>query len=240
MTRRLVVNADDFGLSAGVNAGIAHSHRCGIVTSASLMVWQPAAGHAAALAATMPELSVGLHLDLGEWRACGSQWDAVYQRAPLDDAGPVAAEVDAQLARFGDLMGRPPTHLDSHQHVHRHPVVCEVTADRAQRLGVPLRECSDVAYVGGFYGQDGRGGSWPELLSAESLRGLLSSLAPGWSELGCHPGFAEDTDSVYRDERRLEVEALCDPALRPWLEAEGIALARFGDLVDRCSERVDR
>jgi predicted glycoside hydrolase/deacetylase ChbG (UPF0249 family) len=228
-TRHLVVNADDFGLSPGVNAGIAAAHRRGIVTSASLMVWQPAAAHAAALAKAMPDLSVGLHLDLGEWRARGDEWETVYQRAPLDDADLVAAEVDAQLAGFERLLGRPPTHLDSHQHVHRAPVVGEVMAARAERLGAPLRDCSGVAYVGGFYGQDQRGVSWPELLTLASLYRLMSSLAPGWSELGCHPGFAEDTDSVYREERRLEVEALCDPALRRWLVVEGIALARFGD-----------
>ena len=56
-TRRLVVNADDFGLSPGVNAGIAQAHRWGIVTSASLMVWQPAAAHAAALAALKVDLA---------------------------------------------------------------------------------------------------------------------------------------------------------------------------------------
>jgi predicted glycoside hydrolase/deacetylase ChbG (UPF0249 family) len=228
MKRHLVVNADDFGLSAGVNAGIAEAHRRGIVTSASLMVWQPAAAGAAALAQEMPELSLGLHVDLGEWRARGPEWEAVYQRAPLDDAGLVAAEVDAQLARFEQLVGRPPTHLDSHQHVHRHPLVGEAMATHAERLGVPQRECSAVAYVGGFYGQDGRGGSWPALLTPASLYGLLASLAPGWSELGCHPGFAEDTDSVYRDERRLEVEALCDPALRRWLDDQGIVLTRYG------------
>jgi predicted glycoside hydrolase/deacetylase ChbG (UPF0249 family) len=228
-TRHLVVNADDFGLSAGVNAGIAAAHHRGIVTSASLMVWQPAAEDAAALARTMPGLSVGLHLDLGEWRAAGDEWSAVYQRAPLDDADLLAAEVDAQLGRFHRLVGRPPTHLDSHQHVHRGPVVAQVLAARAARLGVPLRDRSGVAYVGGFYGQDGRGRSWPELLTAASLYALLSALPPGWSELGCHPGFAEDTDSVYRDERRLEVVVLCDPALRRWLEGERITLARFGE-----------
>jgi predicted glycoside hydrolase/deacetylase ChbG (UPF0249 family) len=228
MTRYLVVNADDFGLSAGVNAGIAEAHRRGIVTSASLMVWQPAAADAAALAQDMAELSLGLHVDLGEWRARGTGWEAVYERAPLDDAGLVAAEVDAQLARFEELVGRPPTHLDSHQHVHRRRIVGEAMAAHAERLGVPRRECSGVTYVGGFYGQDGRGGSWPELLTPAALYGLLASLPPGWSELGCHPGFAEDTDSVYRDERRLEVEALCDPALRRWLDDHGIVLSRYG------------
>lgn len=105
-----------------------------------------------------------------------------------------------------------------------------VVAERAEALGVPLRECSAVTYVGGFYGQDGRGESWPELLSASSLRALLSALGPGWSELGCHPGLGGDTDSTYREERSVEVDVLCDPEVRRWLDDEGIALASFREL----------
>jgi hypothetical protein len=59
----LIVNADDFGLSGGVNAGIMAAHEHGIVTSASLMVRWPAARYAAG----HPRMSLGLHLDLGEW-----------------------------------------------------------------------------------------------------------------------------------------------------------------------------
>ena len=65
--RTLIVNADDFGLSPGVNAGVARTHEEGIVTSASLMVRQPAAEEAAAYARATPALGVGLHVDLGEW-----------------------------------------------------------------------------------------------------------------------------------------------------------------------------
>jgi predicted glycoside hydrolase/deacetylase ChbG (UPF0249 family) len=64
--RTLIVNADDFGLTSGVNAGIARAHEEGILTSASLMVRWPAAAEAAAYAARTPGLSVGLHVDLGE------------------------------------------------------------------------------------------------------------------------------------------------------------------------------
>src|SRR5947208_2424224 len=63
-TRRLIVNADDFGLSAGVNRGILEAHVAGVVTSASLMVNTPAFAVAAAAARQAPRLSVGLHLNL--------------------------------------------------------------------------------------------------------------------------------------------------------------------------------
>ncbi len=65
--RRLIVNADDFGHSAAVNAGVVEAHERGLVTSASLMVRRPAAAAAAAYARSRPELGLGLHVELGEW-----------------------------------------------------------------------------------------------------------------------------------------------------------------------------
>jgi predicted glycoside hydrolase/deacetylase ChbG (UPF0249 family) len=117
--RRLVVNADDLGLSDGVNAGILHAARHGIVTSASLMVRMPAAVAAACTARALPGLSIGLHLDLAEWEHDGQEWRPVYQVVDTDDADAVGAELTRQIERFVSLTGRPPTHLDSHQHVHR-------------------------------------------------------------------------------------------------------------------------
>ena len=78
-TRRLIVNADDFGRSHGINRGVFAAHERGIVTSASLMVRWPAAAAAAASARTRPALALGLHVDLGEWACRGEEWAAVYE-----------------------------------------------------------------------------------------------------------------------------------------------------------------
>src|SRR5262245_46665332 len=102
--RRLIVNADDFGLSEGVNRGIIRAHERGIVTAASLMVRGRAAPDAALRARRAEGLSVGLHLDLGEWRYGPDGWQAEYERVDLDDAAAIAAEVDAQLDMFIRLM----------------------------------------------------------------------------------------------------------------------------------------
>src|SRR5919199_1733575 len=117
--RALIVNADDFGLSPGINAGVAAAHERGIVTSASLMVRWPAAGEAAAYARAHPALSLGLHVDLGEWAYRDGAWVQLYQVVPEDDRAAVAEELSRQLAAFRALVGRHPTHLDSHQHVHQ-------------------------------------------------------------------------------------------------------------------------
>src|ERR1700733_14637554 len=119
MSRLLIVNADDFALGPGVNAGIALAHREGIVTSASLMVDGPAVEEAVRLSRELPRLSVGLHVDIGEWMYRDGEWIPLYGRVQADDGSAVAAETARQLDLFRVLMGRDPTHLDSHQHAHR-------------------------------------------------------------------------------------------------------------------------
>src|SRR5918996_4334829 len=126
--RALIVNADDFGLTPGVNAGVERAHENGILTSASLMVRQPAAAAAAAYARAAPALGLGLHVDLGEWTQRNGEWVAIYEVVPLHEHEPgiVQAEVEAQLERFRALTGRAPSHLDSHQHVHSWPPLREI------------------------------------------------------------------------------------------------------------------
>src|SRR5687768_16075313 len=107
--RILIVNADDFGQSLGINQGIITAYEQGIVTSASLMVRWSAAAKAAAYGRAHPDLSLGLHVDLGEWKLQYGIWVPVYEVIPLDERKPVAVEIVRQLDRFRQLMDRDPT-----------------------------------------------------------------------------------------------------------------------------------
>jgi chitin disaccharide deacetylase len=226
--RYLIVNADDFGQSRGVNRGIIQAHEQGIVTSASLMVRWPAAAEAAAYALEHPRLSVGLHLDLGEWACQRGAWSPVYQVVPPDDAAQIAAEAARQLSAFRGLLGREPTHLDSHQHTHLGDAARPVIIEIADRLGVPLRRCSPrVRYCGSFYGQTPQGSPLPDVLCPEGLLRILNDLPSGVTELGCHPGLDNDLQTMYGAERAREVEVLCDPQVRTALPAMGIELCSF-------------
>jgi predicted glycoside hydrolase/deacetylase ChbG (UPF0249 family) len=230
-TRYLIVNADDFGLSPGVNRGIIEAHERGIVTSASLMVRGPAAEQAAVYARSHPELSVGLHLDLGEWTYRDEEWRVLYEVVRGEDAAAVAEEADQQLIAFRRLMGRDPTHLDSHQHVHREEPARSALRGMARRCVVPLRHFSPgIRYCGSFYGQTGKGEPIPEAISVETLIGVLSALPPGVTELACHPGYAEGLESMYQQERAREVATLCDPKVRATVEAEECLLRSFAGL----------
>jgi chitin disaccharide deacetylase len=239
--RYLIVNADDLGLSPGVNRGVMAAHVSGIVTSASLMVRPGAAADAVARSGELPGLDLGLHLDLGEWAYRGGEWARLYEVVPLHDGAAVAYELRRQLDAFRALVGREPTHLDSHQHVHTREPVRSVVAELARELGVPLRHYSPVVrYLGDFYGQTAQGCPLLGALSPEALVAILLVLPGGFTELACHPAEqVEDLDTMYRAERRAELEALCHPRVHAVLAEQDIALCSFAHVAPAAAARRD-
>jgi len=152
MTRALVVNGDDFGLTPGVNAGVLDAHARGILTSASLFANAPATADAIAIAGRTPSLGVGCHLALvdaapvldsrdlptlapaGRFRAT---WRAFIRDAAAGRIRPV--EIERELAAQIERLlasGVTPTHLDSHKHVHAYPPVFAIVARLASAYGV--------------------------------------------------------------------------------------------------------
>ena len=194
---RLIVNADDLGYTEAVNRGILEAHEHGIVTSASLMVDRPGAQDGVARARGTT-LSVGLH--------------AVLDRVPAEDA---AAERERQLARFEELVGERPTHVDSHHHTHREDAYRETFAAFAEREGLKARDLA-VRHEPRFYGGPA--------VTVESLLELLATLPDGDVELGCHPGYTDGLRSRYVDERPTEVATLTDPRVRERVQELGIEL----------------
>src|SRR5439155_7861248 len=149
-------------------------------TSATLMVGMPGSEEAARRARECHALSVGLH---GPFRdECGEP------AAHLSDSW---ACLDAHLTRFTELMGRRPTHLDSHHHVHTRPGLLPHFRQVAKQCGIPLRECSGVRYCSCFYWQ-WAGERHPEQVSPAGLiRILANEIDHGVTELACHPGCAD-------------------------------------------------
>ena len=227
----LIVNGDDFGMSPGTNAGVARAHREGILTSTSLLVRWPSARDAALEARAMPGLAVGLHLDLGEWTYEDETWRPLYHVVDTSDAAAVAAELERQVEAFRGLLGTDPTHLDSHQHVHREEPARALVAAMGERLGRPVRHLSpSIRYMGDFYGQSADGASYHHAVSVAGLIGLIGRLPAGTVELACHPSTAPDMAGMYRHERMVELSTLCDPAVRQALAAADVELRSFRDL----------
>lgn len=149
--KHLILNADDFGYSYGVNYGIIESHLRGVLTSTTLMAGMPGFDHAVSLAKAHPSLGVGVHLTL----TCGrpvltdhktltepngdfhSQAYYHNEEQPLDK-DEVYREWKAQIEKVL-AAGIEPTHLDSHHHVHTFRGLEDVFVRLAREYDLPVR-----------------------------------------------------------------------------------------------------
>jgi len=218
--RRLIVNADDLGYDPEIDRGILEAHARGIVRSATAMVETPFA--AAALRAAPASLAIGLH-------------------AVLDPAGSEAeaeAALRRQLARFLELRGEPPTHLDSHRHAHAAPgplaAVIRVASDHrlpVRALDGTMRaalRAEGLATPDAFLGDAARRPAWTE----EALLAALRGLGPGTTELMAHPGYRPShVRTSFGAERELELAALVSPRVADLVRSAGLHLGSFSDLV---------
>jgi hopanoid biosynthesis associated protein HpnK len=166
--RRVIINADDFGLSPGVNRGILSAFREGVLTSTTMLVNLASFEDAVSLALANPDLPVGIHLSL-LWGPPVSDPGAVPSLVEHDGRFPlsltvlaqryflgvlqleqVRTEFGAQIERFRGA-GLTPTHVDTHKHVHCLPGVLDALAQAAADQGIP---CVRFPYEGGIEASD--------------------------------------------------------------------------------------
>jgi hypothetical protein len=245
--RTLIVNADDFGLTAGVTRGILIAHRHGVVTSSTMLVNAGVDRHLVAEALDAG-LGLGLHVNftLGKPLTRGRSLvgaDGRFVRDPKRAASRVdikdaEREVHAQVERFITLVKRAPTHLDSHHHVGMYGAVREAFLRAAARLGVPVRSEDETARAGArtrrlrtpdhFFGGSGPDPYWSLARTLEHLK----RLPPGVSEFMTHPGvFDQDLAySRYGRQRETELASLGNPAARAAAAGLGIRLSTFADI----------
>jgi predicted glycoside hydrolase/deacetylase ChbG (UPF0249 family) len=220
--KRLIVNADDLGYDPEIDRGILEAHASGLVTSTTAMVDTPFA--AAALVAAPASLGVGLHVVL----------DPALGR---DEA---EAALRRQLARFEELRGAPPTHLDSHKHAHARPEVLAAFVAVARARGLPVRSidapmrtalrAAGVASPDVFLGNADRRPAW----TVATLLAALATVGEGSCELMCHPGYRPShAKTSFAAEREVELAALCDPSARALVERAGITLSSYRDVTAR-------
>ena len=219
----LIINAEDFGYGSGVNRAIAELHDRGVVTATGLMVNCPGTAEAVALAATRPQLSLGLHVNFT---------NEAERLVEFDDPEVCRRELRRQFDQFVELTGHLPTHLDSHQHVHRRRPCQASFLELAEEHGLPLRDRSPVIFKGGFYSQWEYGVPQPAKVSFEALTGIVSTeLTRGVYELAVHPGYRDEgVDYVYNQDREWELATLSDPRLAGLLRDVGVQLISFRQL----------
>ena len=155
MSRKLIVNADDFGRSRGVSDGILRAHRDGIVTSTTAMMNMPGVAHDLVRAASeTPRLGLGVHLTFTagrplmpmDWvRSLVDEHDhflsqeAILQQPTRIDPDELMSELKAQVNTFKNALGHLPDHLDAHHFVHLIPPLFRVYLDLADSFGLPIR-----------------------------------------------------------------------------------------------------
>jgi predicted glycoside hydrolase/deacetylase ChbG (UPF0249 family) len=154
MPASLIVNADDFGLTPGVNRAIVELFEAGVLTSASLMATGAAADEAIGLALQNPGLGVGCHLNFVEGYPAAHPDDiptllgadgktfrpsmaefALAMLAGKVEARELALETQAQIQRL-QRAGIDVTHVDTHKHTHVFPMIARTIVYIAQRCGV--------------------------------------------------------------------------------------------------------
>jgi len=151
--RRVILSADDFGLSLGVNEAVEQAHREGLLSTASLMVAGPAVGDAVRRARAMPGLRVGLHLVVIEGPAAdpsavpglvnvAGQFPSDQLRLGLNYFACPAIrrqlhrEIRAQYAAFA-ATGLRLDHANAHKHMHLHPTVGRMMIEVGREFGLP-------------------------------------------------------------------------------------------------------
>lgn len=241
---KLVINADDFGYSKGVNLGIIEAFKNGVVTSATMMTNMPGAAHAAALALDNPELGVGIHLvlDCGkpvnkdvpsliDERGFLHKADVLIQKSELSD---IEKEIHSQIERFLSF-GLTPTHIDSHHHLHGHELIYPIVEKIAQFYHLPLRKVSEdrshsshsnvrtvEGFIHEFYGD--------ELTTAFLLELLDKTRHYKTAEIMCHPAFIDEpllTGSSYALQRVRELAILTDPEAAKAIVEKEIQLVTY-------------
>jgi predicted glycoside hydrolase/deacetylase ChbG (UPF0249 family) len=252
----LIVNADDFGFTRDVNAGIVEAHRHGVLTATTLMANGDAFDDAVRLARENPKLDIGCHLVLVQGRSVLSgqpypeRVGGVLGRLASHQLDPYL-EFRAQIDKIRSA-GIRPTHLDTHKHTHVVPLVFRAVVRLAHELGIPyvrlpldetvpfsawgcalgkkfyrtLARRYDVRMTDHFVGFRLTGS-----LTEESFARAIRKLPQGTTEFMCHPGFLgtelQSAATRLKESRVRELQALTSPRIRKLMAAESVRLGPF-------------
>ena len=248
---KVIFNADDFGLSKGVNLGIIESHRHGLVRSTTIMAGMPGFEHAVKLSRGCPGLKIGVHLTLTAGKSVGGVYktltDGDGRFQPLTEVKRLAetggidlieveSEYEAQIQKVL-AAGINPDHFDSHHHTHNLPGIFKVFLKLVEKYGVCARindksllpreyesiRTTDV-FSEDFYN---------ETATPEDLRRILSSSGGSSLEIMCHPAYVDHyllSGSSYNTRRAYELHILTSPEIADFMTSHGIDLCSFSEI----------
>jgi predicted glycoside hydrolase/deacetylase ChbG (UPF0249 family) len=238
--KRLIINADDFGFTRDVNAGIIQAHREGVLTSATLMANGDAFDDAVRLAHETPTLDVGCHLVLVQGLSVlnGHALPETPVRLLFQKVD-AYAELRAQIQKIF-AAGIRPTHLDSHKHTHLLPGVFRAAVRLAKEFSIPyirrplpaIGLYRRLALASGIRMTDHLVGfRLTGTLTEDTFAATIERLPDGETEFLCHPGLLgpelAQASTRLKESRVRELEALTSPRIRALINAKEVRLVSF-------------
>lgn len=240
---KLIVNADDFGLSKGTNYGIIDAHLSGIVTSTTLMVTMPEVEHALELLKIAPMLKLGLHLNITFGKPmtnCPTLLKAdgtFYKVKEINsdttfDVEEIYQEFKAQYNKFVELVKEKPTHLDSHLYAHqKYAKAKEAIIRLANEMDVPVRDVAIHGYKKVTFFDWFKHSEHQSLI--EILESKLNSLEKfEIAELMVHPAYLDpflQEYSSYNTPRVEELKVLTSAQSKQLIKKHNIQLINYSD-----------
>ncbi|AYW47279.1 chitooligosaccharide deacetylase [Tetragenococcus osmophilus] len=244
----LIINADDFGYSEGINLGITAAHKKGILTSTTMLANMPGFEHGVKIAKNNINLGIGVHLTL----TCGSPLLedvpsitnnnkfyplSFYESDFYIDTDDVYREWQAQIEKIL-LAGIKPTHLDSHHHVNRLEPIREVFIRLAEEYDLPVRNNfevpSSLKTTSRFSLDFDQMAEDKEIWKPIKIKNLIQDCKAYHSvECMCHPGFIDQVvldNSGLRDLRAYTCAELQNRKYKEMFEKNNITLGNYGDI----------
>ncbi|RHW52043.1 hypothetical protein DS831_01555 [Bombilactobacillus bombi] len=260
MTKKVIINADDFGMSEAFNYGVVKAFNEGVVSSTTIMINQPAAPHAVALLKEAPHLYVGLHVNLttgypvsdphsipslvkADGSYLGSKDFKTHKKSfSYTDA---LKETKAQIEKFRDLFGFYPSHIEPHSALDDNSA--RALLDAAKEYGLhagifyqdKYNQPSAKSYaqlespINDAYMEMLDRGVRPEDFLLDKFHILKNHDNGLVTELHFHPGYVDQyilDNSTLTLPRVKDLETLCSQTLKGWIKDNNIELISFGDL----------
>lgn len=231
---KIIINADDFGLSEGVNEGIIKSHRDGVVLSTTIMANGPAYEQAISLANANPHLGVGIHLVATFGKPLRNDVPSL-----IDDHGNFKRVVEGNVSHINEeelflewctqietvSKDIHLSHFDSHHHVHLNPKFSNLINRISNKYHLPYRGCNTISQVSvrleeSFY-QEG--------VSIKNIERLLFENSEPF-DLMVHPAYLDNqlkNLTSYYDDRLKELDVLCSSEVKKMIKEHGIQICSY-------------
>ncbi len=241
MVKRVIINADDFGLCESNTLGILSAHKDGILTSATCMMGMPYAKLALEEAKKYPDFGVGIHLTLTvgkpvlEGKKSFTDENGNFKKKKMYPSGEIEVDEEelytewkAQIEKFIEIAGKKPTHIDSHHHVHMLPWLNPIAKRLALEYDIPMRQRDQVLDTYEYVFVDER--FYEEGVTYETCKEILLDDSREVVELMNHVGFLDQPlydMSSYNLPRMKELEIIKSEEMKQFVKEHNIELINF-------------